>query len=30
MDLVREINLMPAEGQNLDPPLSIQRAVRVN
>jgi cyclophilin family peptidyl-prolyl cis-trans isomerase len=30
MDLVREINLMPAEGQSLDPPLSIQRAVRVH
>jgi len=30
MDLVREIHAMPADGQNLDPPLSIQRAVRVH
>jgi cyclophilin family peptidyl-prolyl cis-trans isomerase len=29
MELVREIHAMPADGQNLDPPLSIQRAVRV-
>ncbi len=29
-DLVREIHAMPADGQNLDPPLSIQRAVRVH
>ena len=30
MDLVREIHAMPADGQSLDPPLSIQRAVRVH
>jgi cyclophilin family peptidyl-prolyl cis-trans isomerase len=30
MDLVREIHAMPANGQRLDPPLSIQRAVRVH
>jgi cyclophilin family peptidyl-prolyl cis-trans isomerase len=30
MELVREIHAMPADGQNLDPPLSIQRAVRVH
>ena len=30
MDLVREIHAMPADGQRLDPPLSIQRAVRVH
>ena len=30
MDLVREIHAMRAEGQSLDPPLSIQRAVRVH
>ncbi len=29
MELVREIHAMPAEGQSLDPPLRIQRAVRV-
>ena len=30
MDLVREVNAMPADGQSLDPPLRIQRAVRTN
>ena len=30
MDLVREIHAMPADGQSLEPPLSIQRAVRVH
>jgi peptidyl-prolyl cis-trans isomerase A (cyclophilin A) len=30
MELVREIHAMPADGQRLDPPLSIQRAVRVH
>ena len=30
MELVREIQEMPADGQSLDPPLSIQRAVRVH
>ena len=30
MELVREIHAMPADGQNLAPPLSIQRAVRVH
>jgi peptidyl-prolyl cis-trans isomerase A (cyclophilin A) len=30
MDLVREIHAMPADGQSLNPPLSIQRAVRVH
>ena len=30
MELVREIHAMPADGQSLDPPLSIQRAVRVH
>ena len=30
MDLVREIHAMPADGQSLDPPLLIQRAVRVH
>jgi cyclophilin family peptidyl-prolyl cis-trans isomerase len=30
MDLVREVHAMPADGQSLDPPLSIQRAVRVH
>jgi cyclophilin family peptidyl-prolyl cis-trans isomerase len=30
MDLVREINAMPADGQSLDPPLRIQRAIRVH
>ncbi len=30
MELVREIHEMPADGQSLDPPLSIQRAVRVH
>jgi cyclophilin family peptidyl-prolyl cis-trans isomerase len=30
MELVREIHAMPADGQELDPPLSIQRAVRVH
>ena len=30
MELVREIHAMPADGQNLDPPLRIQRAVRVH
>jgi cyclophilin family peptidyl-prolyl cis-trans isomerase len=30
MELVREIHAMPADGQNLNPPLSIQRAVRVH
>jgi peptidyl-prolyl cis-trans isomerase A (cyclophilin A) len=30
MELVREIHAMPADGQNLDPPLHIQRAVRVH
>ena len=30
MDLVREIHAMPADGQSLDPPLRIQRAVRVH
>ncbi len=30
MELVREINLMPSDRQSLDPPLSIQRAVRVH
>lgn len=30
MELVREIHAMPAAGQELDPPLSIQRAVRVH
>ena len=30
MDLVREIHAMPADGQSIDPPLSIQRAVRVH
>ena len=30
MDLVREINAMPADGQSLAPPLRIQRAVRTN
>jgi len=30
MELVREIHTMPADGQNLDPPLSIQRAVRIH
>ena len=30
MELVREIHAMSANGQSLDPPLSIQRAVRVD
>jgi len=30
MELVREIHAMSANGQSLDPPLSIQRAVRVH
>ena len=30
MDLVREIHAMPADGQSLNPSLSIQRAVRVH
>jgi cyclophilin family peptidyl-prolyl cis-trans isomerase len=30
MDLVREIHAMPADGQSLDPPFRIQRAVRVH
>jgi cyclophilin family peptidyl-prolyl cis-trans isomerase len=30
MELVREIHAMPADAQNLDPPLRIQRAVRVH
>ncbi len=30
MELVREIQEMPAVGQSLSPPLSIQRAVRVH
>jgi peptidyl-prolyl cis-trans isomerase A (cyclophilin A) len=30
MVLVREIHDMPADGQMLDPPLRIQRAVRVH
>jgi cyclophilin family peptidyl-prolyl cis-trans isomerase len=30
MDLVREIHAMPADGQSLDPPLRIQRAIRTN
>jgi peptidyl-prolyl cis-trans isomerase A (cyclophilin A) len=30
MDLVREIHRMPADGQRLDPPLRIQRAVRIH
>lgn len=30
MELVREIHAMHADGQQLDPPLSIQRAVRVH
>ena len=30
MELVREIHTMPANGQILDPPLRIQRAVRVH
>jgi peptidyl-prolyl cis-trans isomerase A (cyclophilin A) len=30
MGLVREIHAMPADGQHLDPPLRIQRAVRVH
>jgi len=30
IELVREIQEMPADGQSLDPPLSIQRAVRVH
>jgi cyclophilin family peptidyl-prolyl cis-trans isomerase len=30
MELVREIHAMPADGQDLDPPLRIQRAVRVH
>jgi cyclophilin family peptidyl-prolyl cis-trans isomerase len=30
MELVREIHVMPADGQSLDPALSIQRAVRVH
>ena len=30
MDLVREIHVMPADGQSLDPPFRIQRAVRVH
>jgi peptidyl-prolyl cis-trans isomerase A (cyclophilin A) len=30
MDLVHEIHAMPADGQRLNPPLSIQRAVRLH
>jgi len=30
MELVREIHAMPADGQRLDPPLRIQRAVRTH
>jgi peptidyl-prolyl cis-trans isomerase A (cyclophilin A) len=30
MELVREIHAMPAHGQTLDPPVRIQRAVRVH
>ena len=30
MELVREIHAMPANGQRLDPPFRIQRAVRVH
>jgi peptidyl-prolyl cis-trans isomerase A (cyclophilin A) len=30
MDLVREIHAMPAQGQTLDPPVRIHRAVRVH
>ena len=30
MELVREIHAMPADGQRLDPPFRIQRAVRVH
>jgi peptidyl-prolyl cis-trans isomerase A (cyclophilin A) len=30
MNLVREIHAMPADGQSLDPPLRIQRAVRTH
>jgi len=30
MDLVREIHAMPADGQRLDPPFRIERAVRVH
>jgi cyclophilin family peptidyl-prolyl cis-trans isomerase len=30
MDLVREIHAMPSDGQRLDPPFRIQRAVRVH
>jgi len=30
MDLVREIHTMPTDGQSLDPPFRIQRAVRVH
>ena len=30
LDLVREIHAMPADGQVLEPPLRIQRAVRVH
>ncbi len=30
MDLVRRIQKMPAEGQTLTPPVSIQRAIRLN
>jgi hypothetical protein len=30
MDLVRAIHASPADGQQLDPPVPIQRAVRVH
>ena len=30
MDLVRKIHAMPADGQKLNPPFRIQRAVRLN
>jgi len=30
MELVREIHAMPADGQRLDPPFRIQRAIRVH
>lgn len=30
MELVREIHAMPADGQSLDPPFRIQRAIRVH